>query len=444
MRRLHTSLLFAIILSLFAALCSTSAQADPNDPGREAYWGHYTLSYCFAVSPKAQVKLDGDYKREQLLSGSNAEFSKLLSKAKVSTLATAKSRTLAACGGKCAKIQCRTFQKTFGEAPHCPAGQRVGVANTKMFGLAFHFRYLPIPLNGPKANVLFESGLDEDIVADAAKLNLSDLKRNSAAEATERMSALLRRVKISEKAAKLAIKDRPSNDQGSIHAFICEQIPPPPPPANNGQCKGVLKASYRFNGTLGADQAGAPSLIAVDPLGMNGFERLTWNGVTYPVYRFSGGVERKDQGGLILPTAGLVSPKNYTIEMVFSLEAAESEIWRKLIDVHNRADDAGLYIDPDNMVYLYPDGGGEGQFTSNAFHKIVLSTRETGDGSSEVNVYFDGKHLSSTDTSQLSLDNELNPDRLMHFFLDDSEISREYVPGRIASLKVYDGEFCPQ
>jgi hypothetical protein len=433
--------LFVSILTTFSA---NTALADPNDPEREAYWGHYTLSYCFAVSPKAQAKLDGGYKREQLLTGSNAEFTKLLSKAKAETLATAKRRTLAACGGKCAKIQCRTFQKTFGDAPHCPAGQRVGIANAKTFGLAYHFRYLPIPLNGPKANVLFETGLDEDIVGDAAKLNLGDLKRNSSAEAKERLSALLRQVKISERAAKLSIKDVPANDHGPIHAFICEQIPPPPPPANNGPCKGVLKASYRFNGTLAADQVGVPSLIPVDPLGMNGFERLTWAGVTYPVYRFSGAAEGAGQGGLILPTAGLISPKNYTVEMVFSLEAAQTEMWRKLIDVSNRKDDYGLYIDPDDEVNLFPSGAQEGSFTPNALHKIVMSTRDVGNNVSEVNVYFDGAHLFSAETRVMDLDNELNPDRLIHFFLDDSDITEEYVPGRIASLKVYDGEFCPQ
>lgn len=436
-------LVWTLFLSVVTSFSAHTALADPNAADREAYWGHYTLSYCFAVSPKAQVKFDGGYKREQLYTGSNTDFSKLLSKAKSETLATAKKKTLAACGGKCAKIQCRSFQKTFGEAPHCPAGQRIGIANPKTFGLAFHFRYLPIPLNGPKANVLFETGLDEDIVLDSAKLNLGDLKRSSSAEAKERLSALLRRVKISERSAKLAIKDVPANDQGPISAFICEQIPPPPPPANNGQCKGVLKASYRFNGTLAADQAGAPALIPVDPLGMNGFERLTWSGVTYPVYRFSGAAAG-GQGGLILPSAGLISPKNYTIEMVFSLEAAERDMWRKLIDVSNRKDDTGLYIDRFDEVNLYSSGGRGGTFTPNSLHKIVMSTRQVDNETSEVNVYFDGAHLFSAETHIANIDDELNPDRLIHFFLDDSDVTEEYVPGRIASLKVYDGEFCPQ
>ena len=431
------------VVFLLSSLLPRLVAADPNDPNRQEYWGHYTISYCFAISPKGQAKLDGDYKRQQLYTDSASQFAELLRTAKRQTLATAQRRTKAACGGRCAKILCRTFQKTFGDAPQCPRGQQIGVANAKTFGLAFHFRYLPIPLKGAKANVLFESGLDENIVTDANKLNIGDLKRNSSAEAIERFSALLRKVRISEKGAKLAIRDLPAHDQGQISAFICEPTPPPPPPANNGQCRGVLKASYRFNGTLAADQAGAPNLITVDPLGMNGFERHNWNGVTFPAYRFSGAADRNSQGGLILPTAGLVSPRNYTVEMVFSLEANEDPMWRKLIDVYNRGDDTGLYISPADRINLYPTGAADGFFTPNVFHKIVISTRETAEGASEVNVHYDGARLFTADTQVMSLDNELNPDRLMQFFLDDSEITNEYVPGRIASLKIYDGEFCP-
>src|SRR4051812_17915802 len=80
----------------------------------------------------------------------------------------------------------------------------------------------------------------------------------------------------------------------------------------------VAAATYRFNNTLAAEEAGAPLLVSVDPLNANDFETATVFGQQRPVFKWDGNASPvNEQAGLTLNTSGLVAPTSYTLELVF-------------------------------------------------------------------------------------------------------------------------------
>ena len=205
----------------------------------------------------------------------------------------------------------------------------------------------------------------------------------------------------------------------------------------------TLVASYTFNDTLAAVEAAAPALVSIDPLGSNGFETATVNGHSQRVFRWSGdGSDPSLNAGLKLDTTGLLSYDNYSIEMTFEFSqlAAYGGGWRRIVDTQNRQSDDGFYVDPDNLMQVYPVAPGSTVFTTPGFHNVVLTNFVVG-SVREVSVYLDGHFELVSDTAQLNLDNINNPGHLLHFFVDNlaGPAQQEFANGRIASLFLYDG-----
>src|SRR5262249_55474519 len=158
----------------------------------------------------------------------------------------------------------------------------------------------------------------------------------------------------------------------SVFAFLVVLSIPPPVSAE------FLQATYLFDGTLNPQEPGAPPLRAVDPLGRNRFETALVYGQMRTVYRWDGNaLPFTQQAGLSLPTAGLISANNYSIEMVFQF-FDRPDAWRRILDPFNRTSDYGFYVNPDNRLYVYPEGGGIREFTNNAFHHVVLTNSASG------------------------------------------------------------------
>jgi len=205
----------------------------------------------------------------------------------------------------------------------------------------------------------------------------------------------------------------------------------------------VAVATYKFNNTLTAEEAGAPALLSVNPLGTNGFESATVNGSSQQVFHWRGlGNDPTTQAGLTLNASGLVSYDNYSISMTFEFLTA-SEFgggWRRIVDTQNRQSDNGFYVDPNNFLQVYPVVSGSTTFTTPGFHDVVLSNLVNGNVR-EVKAYLDGVLQLQSDTDQLNLDNPNNLGHLLHFFLDNlaGPAQLEYADGRIASLTLYDG-----
>lgn len=209
----------------------------------------------------------------------------------------------------------------------------------------------------------------------------------------------------------------------------------------------VLVASYGFNDSLAANQSGAPSLVAIDPQGVGAFETALVNGVSQRVYTWGGnGSSPTTQGGLSVDTTGLLSYDNYSVEMVFRFSelAQFGGGWRRIIDTQNRQSDNGFYVDPNNVLEVYPVVGGTTPFTTGDFHNVVL-TNFVVNGIRQVRAYLDGVLELESDTDQLNLDNANNPGHLLHFFVDNlnGPAQQEWAAGSIASLKLFDGIIVP-
>jgi hypothetical protein len=228
---------------------------------------------------------------------------------------------------------------------------------------------------------------------------------------------------------------KPSLQRGCVAALLAL--------AATGAGAATVVASYTFNNTLAAVEATAPALVSIDPLAANGFEIATVHGASQPVFRWSGdGSDPLLNAGLQLDATGLVSYDNYSIEMTFEFLQlpAFGGGWRRIVDTQNRQSDEGFYVDPDNLMQVYPVAPGSTVFTTPGFHDVVLTNFVVG-GVREVSVYLDGHLELVSDTDQLNLDNANNPGHLLNFFVDNvaGPAQLEFADGRIASLVLYDG-----
>lgn len=205
----------------------------------------------------------------------------------------------------------------------------------------------------------------------------------------------------------------------------------------------TLRATYLFNDTLSAVQGGAPALTAIDPLGSSGFETATVFGDSRRVWRFDGAVDPpEDQGGLTLPTSGLLTPNSYSVEVValwFDRGVSPGAPgWRHITDVEDRHTDNGFYIDPADHLALFPTGGaGTTVYDINEFRHVALTVSSSDD----VRAYLDGAVEFAVTTSIQRIDNVNNPSALMHFFVDDTDSGfvHDWAEGQVALIRVWDG-----
>jgi hypothetical protein len=191
-------------------------------------------------------------------------------------------------------------------------------------------------------------------------------------------------------------------------------------------------ATYSFNNTLAAQESGVASLNPVNPLGTNGFTSDTVLGQTRQVYQFNGNVTTPDtqQAGLSLNTNGLVTNNNYSVNMVFKFTQGDWA-WRRIIDVENRQSDNGFYVDPSNLLSVYPVSNGGATFIENTYHDVALVN-----SSGIVSAYIDGTLSFSAATNVMNINNAGN---LMNFFLDNTDGGGigEYSSGRVALISLY-------
>ena len=195
----------------------------------------------------------------------------------------------------------------------------------------------------------------------------------------------------------------------------------------------VLKAEYRFNGTLSSSVPGAPALVSVDPLGLNGFAADTVDGRTQPVFSWNGNATPVSQeAGLTLDTAGLVSSNDYSVELVFKLTQRPS-LWRRILDVSNRQSDDGFYVDLGNYLAVYPIISSQTPFTNNVYQDVLLTV-----GGGRVSAYLNGKVQFSEASALMNITNAPNS---LIFFLDNTAGSGqgEFSNGSIALLRLYAG-----
>jgi hypothetical protein len=199
-------------------------------------------------------------------------------------------------------------------------------------------------------------------------------------------------------------------------------------------------ATWGFNNTLAANEAGAPALTAIDPLGASGFVMDTVFGESRWVWRFDGNRTPSEQAGLSVDTSGLLDGDNaYSVDIVFQFESNDST-WEHVLGVSNRQSDNALYVEPGNHLQVWPTGGGPTAFTFGEYHRVTMTNR--GDGT--VTAYMDG--IFQFDLTTTSMDFSAyaaaNPSRLIHFFADNltGGGQSEFADGRVALIRLYDIE----
>lgn len=195
-------------------------------------------------------------------------------------------------------------------------------------------------------------------------------------------------------------------------------------------------ATYTFNNTLAAQQAGVTALTAVDPTGTSGYQTETVFGSSRTTYNFNGDANPPSmQGGLDLNTTGLISSNMYSVEMVLSFTGGTG--WRRLLDSLDRQSDDGLYIDPGNNLDVFPSGAGAGApFTANTFFDVFVTV----DPSNVVTGYLDGTQQFSVPSTALVI-----ATNTLGFFLDNTVGGGqgEWSSGNIALIKIFNSVLTP-
>ncbi len=203
-------------------------------------------------------------------------------------------------------------------------------------------------------------------------------------------------------------------------------------------------ATWNFNNSLAANEAGAPALTAIDPMGTSGFMTDTVFGQTRTVYRFDGNQTPSQQAGLSVNTTGLLNNDNaYSVDIIFQFEASQST-WKNIFGVSNRQSDNAFYVAPNNLLQVWPVNTGVTPFTFGEYHRVTL----TNNGNGHVTSYMDGifQFDVTTNSMDFSAYSGVNPDRLIHFFADNVVAGgqNEFSDGRVAMIRLFDGELSDQ
>lgn len=207
---------------------------------------------------------------------------------------------------------------------------------------------------------------------------------------------------------------------------------------------GTLVASYGFQTTLSADQAGQLDLLLTDPFKDCHFETATVFGVERTVFRYEGGDAPEEQAGLTYVSPiitsgvapGVISPESYSVELVVSFDLLDG--WVRILDSQSRSTDNGFYVNPEQQLDVYPNGGGGSAVTANEFHHIVITVSPQFERSfGNVLVYLDGEFQIDRFTDVMFLD----ASRSLNMFLDNNQgpAQDEFSNGRIALARFYDG-----
>ena len=205
----------------------------------------------------------------------------------------------------------------------------------------------------------------------------------------------------------------------------------------------VAVATYQFNNTLAADEVGIAALTAIDPLGANTFQTENVFGTNRTVYRFDGSkLPVTDQAGLVLDTAGLLDGDDaYSVEMVFRFDLNDSS-WESIFGVSNRQSDNAFYVDPGSRLEVFPSGDGPDIVSQNEWHHVTLTNSGT-----TVNAFLDGvfQFDLTSNVMDFSTYSTQNPDRLIHFFVDNvaGGGQGEFSDGAVSLIRLYDIELTP-
>ena len=179
-------------------------------------------------------------------------------------------------------------------------------------------------------------------------------------------------------------------------------------------------ANYEFQNSLASTQVAANDLV---DLGSGSYVSDSVMGQQCTVFSFA------EQTGLSLDISGLFAGSNYTFVAVARL--AETYDYAKVLDLHDRVLDEGLYAYENGLLFYDYDNLGLTQLSNDVWSQIVLVF----DGSF-LRGYVDGVlAFTEEDTETVGA---ITADTL-YFFRDDLDTSDgENSSGRVANIQLYD------
>jgi hypothetical protein len=199
----------------------------------------------------------------------------------------------------------------------------------------------------------------------------------------------------------------------------------PTPHARAGSAP-VLKADYRFEGTLKSSVNGAPRLRNVGD--GNSFVRVRVPGEgRTKVLQFPNG------NGLKVDTDGLIPAKRYSVVLTFRLASAGADDYARVLNPTLPADDNdnGLYL-YNNYMTWYDEGsidGTEGTVTPGEFVEVAFTRNSAG----RIRVYVNGQ----PDISYLETDGQaVIQNHNLRFFVDNS--NAESSAGKVARIRLWN------
>lgn len=195
----------------------------------------------------------------------------------------------------------------------------------------------------------------------------------------------------------------------------------------------VALATYQFNNTTSADEAGLPAMtLVLDGTATSAYVTDTVFGQSRTVLQLNGSGGGNNAGFSFDNSLTLLPSTNYAVEMAFEFSQNPGG-WRKILDVSNRTSDSGFYVDPSSNLDIYPVVGLQ-PWTNNVYHHVVLSVN-----AGTVDVYLDGATAISTATSVMDLGSLLN------FFLDDTATGEnEFSSSQVAFVRLYGSALTAQ
>lgn len=178
-------------------------------------------------------------------------------------------------------------------------------------------------------------------------------------------------------------------------------------------------ANYEFQGDLGSS-GGAPSLV---DLGDGSFATESPMGQECTVFQFA------EQTGLSLDVSGLLGSGPYSF--VATVRLAETEDWAKLLDIHDRVLDEGLYAHDNTLEFYAYDTYEIFPLFDEMWATVVL----TYDGTM-LRGYVNGvETFAVVDENQVG---SISADTL-YFFRDDFDTSdSENTAGAVANIQLHD------
>jgi len=202
----------------------------------------------------------------------------------------------------------------------------------------------------------------------------------------------------------------------------------------------TLEATYLFQNSLSAQEAGAPALVANNPLSQNTFENVDVFGTNRTVLNLVGTSADANQSGLSLNTTGLVSPTSYSAEAIFEFSPGQADsVWRRVAEFQNRQAEGGLYFNATNNLSVFPQQA-NGDVHTGIFYDITWVAN-----SGTALAYINGTLVDNVASTELNIN---NPGNTLNLFLDNliltGGVPGEYENAKIALFRIWNGALTGQ